>query len=188
MCGSRTPRRLRFGPFRIINRIVVLSAKTWSRTISCLTFRDFMAGPQDALAILLATRNAQVRRWQHCRRQRGKRMIVSSAAARSRGGLVSLRLSPSQELRGSARAPHDAPKTDVAGGRVDRLSLARRRAVAQAVVGRAEVRPAFHHSASDMRPRLARRAAGFFTAFNKRGKKARRPLPHVAHHVLEAIT
>src|SRR5215475_9614270 len=27
MWGSRTPRRLRFGPFRIINRIVVLSAK-----------------------------------------------------------------------------------------------------------------------------------------------------------------
>src|SRR5262249_49886149 len=34
MCGSRTPRRLRFGPFRIINRIVVLSAKVWSPTIS----------------------------------------------------------------------------------------------------------------------------------------------------------
>src|SRR5260370_39709349 len=115
MCGSRTPRRLRFGPFRIINRIVVLPAKAWSRTISCLTFRDFMARPQDSLAILLATGNAQERRGQHWRRQRGKRMSVSSAAARSRGGTASLTL-PAWELRGSAPPTHHAAKTDVTGG------------------------------------------------------------------------
>ena len=37
------------------------------------------------------------------------------------------------------RRPHDAAKTNVAGRSVNRLTLARRRPVAQAVVGRAEM-------------------------------------------------
>src|SRR5262249_26775305 len=80
-----------------------------------------------------------------------------------------------------------AAKTDVAGGRIDRLALPRRGPVAQAVVGRAEVGTALYHAASDMRARLARRATGFFAALGRLGKRTRRPLPDVAEHVVEAI-
>src|SRR5262245_42491875 len=84
--------------------------------------------------------------------------------------------------------PHDAAKTNVASRRVDRLGLARRRPVAQAVVGRAEVRAAFHHPASGASPALARHTAGFSGYFAAvRGEATRGPLPHIADHVVEAI-
>src|SRR5262249_95578 len=63
------------------------------------------------------------------------------------------------------RHTHDAAKADVAGRSVDRLALARRRPVAQAVVGRAEMRTALHHTASDVTAGRAGHATGFFEVF-----------------------
>src|SRR5207248_9213145 len=47
------------------------------------------------------------------------------------------------------RPADEAAKTNVTGRGIDRLALARRRPVAQAIIGRAEVRAAFHHPASE---------------------------------------
>src|SRR5262245_15947403 len=84
--------------------------------------------------------------------------------------------------------PHDAAKANVASRRVNRLGLARRRPVAQAVVGRAQVRATFHHPASGVSPALARHATRFCGCLAAvRGEATRGPLPHIADHVVKAI-
>src|SRR5262245_18712318 len=84
--------------------------------------------------------------------------------------------------------PHDAAKANVASRRVDRLGLARRWPVAQAVVGRAQVRAAFHHPASGVSAGRARHTAGLSGYFaTVRGEATRGPLPHIPDHVVEAI-
>src|SRR5262249_55115358 len=83
---------------------------------------------------------------------------------------------------------HDAAKTNVASRSIDRLRLARRRPVAQAIVGRAQVRAAFHHPASGVSAALARHTAGFSGYFAAvRGEAGSGPLPHTPDHVEEAI-
>lgn len=95
------------------------------------------------------------------------------------------------------------------GGGVDRLALAGRRPVAQAVVRRAQVRAALDHPARDVRPRLAwhqaarrighprvaRHAARPVVrspvvrsrARRHCGEVVARPLPDVAGHVVQAV-
>src|SRR5215469_3945200 len=51
--------------------------------------------------------------------------------------------------------PDDAAEADVAGGGIDGLGVARRRTVAAAVIGRAQVRAALEHLARDADVRLA---------------------------------
>src|SRR5262245_37657788 len=84
--------------------------------------------------------------------------------------------------------PHDAAKANVASRRVDRLGLARRWPVAQAVVGRAQVRAAFHHPAGGVSagrsPHLAGLSGYFATG---RCEAPLGPLPHIPDHVVEAI-
>jgi hypothetical protein len=102
----------------------------------------------------------------------------------------------------------------VGSGRVDRLALAGRRPVAQAVVRRAQVRAALDHPARDVRPRfagneaaarvghprVARHAAGPVVRSpvvrspvvrsrvgRLRGEVVARPLPYVAGHVVQAV-
>ena len=85
------------------------------------------------------------------------------------------------------------------GGGVDRLALAGRRPVAEAVVRGAQVRAALDHAARDVRPRLAgdqaarrighpriaRDAAG--TGGAPGGKVVARPLPDGTGHVVQAV-
>ena len=62
--------------------------------------------------------------------------------------------------------PDDAAKADVAGRGVDRLALPRRRPVAEAVVGRAEMRAALDHLAREPLAReQLRRAARRLSAW-----------------------
>src|SRR5262249_33667808 len=84
---------------------------------------------------------------------------------------------------------HDAAKTNVAGRRVNRLTLPRCRPIAQAVIGRAEMGTAFHHPASDTIAGLARQATGFFEVFGARRRRegGRGPLPYIADHVVEPV-
>ncbi len=72
---------------------------------------------------------------------------------------------PARRSRDGARGralplPHDAAEADVAGRRVDRLALARGGAVAQAVVGRAEVGAALDRAARHVAAGLAGAAGG----------------------------
>src|SRR5258707_1655528 len=84
--------------------------------------------------------------------------------------------------------PHDAAKTSVAVRSIDRFRLARRRPVAQAVVGCAQVRAPFHQPAGGVSARLARHTAGFSGYFAAvRGEAGSGPLPHIPDHVVEAI-
>src|ERR1700678_2391827 len=92
----------------------------------------------------------------------------------------------------------DATEAEVRGGGVDCLALAGGRAVAQAVVGGAEVRSALDDAARDMRaglvgdeavfgrgdPRVPRHAAGVVSG--RRGVVVAGPLPDVPGHVVEA--
>src|SRR5215471_10584521 len=57
--------------------------------------------------------------------------------------------------------PDDAAEADVAGGGVDGLGVARRRTVAAAVIGRAQVRAALQYLARDADVRLAAVVAAF---------------------------
>src|SRR5262249_59575209 len=76
---------------------------------------------------------------------------------------------------------HDTAKADVPGRAVDRLALPRRRAVAQAVVGRAEVRAALHDASREAV------VPGGSTARSGPGRGFEpivRPLPDVPRHVV----
>src|ERR1700723_2622236 len=90
----------------------------------------------------------------------------------------------------------------MAGGRIDRLGMARRGAVAAAIVRRAEVRPALEHLAGYPDIWEARIVAGFFASaarvfgnatrlrrvgFVFRGPEVRRPFPDIADHVVKAV-
>ncbi len=90
----------------------------------------------------------------------------------------------------------------MAGRGVGRLALPRRRPVAQAIVGRAEVRAALEHPARDVRvglsgrvallggldPRVARGAARLrYLVGVARREEVARPLPHVAGHVVQPV-
>src|ERR1700724_1354175 len=55
--------------------------------------------------------------------------------------------------------PDDASKPDMAGRRINRLWMARRRPVAAAVIWRTEMRAAFEHLAGNLDLRLARAVA-----------------------------
>src|SRR5262249_30915004 len=92
-----------------------------------------------------------------------------------------VRAAPGFRDRALAR---NAAKADVPGRAVDRLALPRRRAVAQAVVGRAEVRAALHDAAREAV------VPGGSTAPSGAGhglEPVVRPLPDVAGHVVEAV-
>src|SRR5215831_7346344 len=118
------------------------------------------------------------------------RVTESSEQARRKfvGRLRRSMLGSGRESNAISGCPHDAAKTNVASRSVDRLTLARRRPVAQAVVGRAQVRAAFHHPASGVSAGLARHTAGFSGYFaTVLGEATRGPLPHIADHVVEAI-
>src|SRR4051812_18454374 len=101
------------------------------------------------------------------------RTAVAAAASSESGEMAAL------------RADH-AAEADVAGRGVDRLALARRRPVAEAVVGRAQMRAALDHASLDAgsggRRRRAARRAG-----SAELEAVRRPLPHVAGHVVQAV-
>src|SRR6516164_7797914 len=99
--------------------------------------------------------------------------------------------------------PDDAAKADVAGGGVDGLSVAGRRTVAAAVIGRTQVRAALQHLARDADVRLAavvaallrraawilRRAAGAYRRdLVADAVPVGGPLPDVADHVVEPVT
>ena len=98
--------------------------------------------------------------------------------------------------------PHDAPEADVTGRGVDRLREPRGRPVAPAVVRRAQVRSALEHLAGDSYLRLARIVAVLQPRPARIRRDAarldrirgclgvipvRRPLPHVADHVVEPV-
>src|SRR5215469_10930497 len=98
--------------------------------------------------------------------------------------------------------PDDAAKADVAGGGVDGLGVARRRAVAAAVIGSAEMRAALQDLARDADLRLAAvitavlrratrvlgRAAGTRRRYLvAHPKPVGSPLPDVAYHVIQPI-
>src|SRR4029079_3637717 len=97
---------------------------------------------------------------------------------------------------------HDAAEPDVPGRRVDGLALAGRRAIAMAVVGRTEMRPALGDGAWDQIDRvrrivarrrvqhawIARGTAGVVDGIGVPNTKVvGRPLPDVAGHVEEAV-
>src|SRR5437016_3027280 len=88
----------------------------------------------------------------------------------------------------SFRPARDATKPNVAGGGVNRLTLARRRPIAQAVVGRTQMGSAFHHPTNGRTVAFDRHATGFLDGFGaRRREEASGPLPHVADHVMESI-
>src|SRR4029077_16218581 len=70
---------------------------------------------------------------------------TSTDASSSSQGAIFTKIGEPLLLRCVHVDSEDAAKADVAGRGVDRLALARCRPVAQAVVGRAQVRTAFHH-------------------------------------------
>src|SRR3954447_1983895 len=82
-------------------------------------------------------------------------------------------------------APDYAAEADVRRGRVDRLELAGGRAVAQAVVRRAQVRAALDHATRDVLTRLGRRAAR--PCGTVPPALVARPFPHVARHVDQPV-
>src|SRR5262245_35371467 len=87
-----------------------------------------------------------------------------------------------------SRRTHDASKSDVAGRGIDGLALARRRAVAHAIIGGAQVGAALHDPARIAVAGGARPAAGSLKSFDaKRNEHARGPLPHVTNHVVKAV-
>src|SRR5262249_22321604 len=67
--------------------------------------------------------------------------VPASSMRRRLVSLRSLAFDSSLMVRSSV-APDDTPETDMAGGRIDRFGMARRRAIAPAVVGGAEMRAA----------------------------------------------
>src|SRR5579859_1030022 len=87
----------------------------------------------------------------------------------------------------SARLAHDASKSDVTGRGVSRLALSCGRAEAQAVIGSAEMRSAFHHLQMTALVRRLTMTAGFLGIMARcigRGS----PLPDVADHVVKPVT
>src|SRR5687768_2804412 len=99
-------------------------------------------------------------------------------------------------------SPDDAAEADVAGGGVDRLGVARGRAVAAAVARRAQVRAALDDLARNADCRLAgvvavllapaTRVCRDAAVFQRSGLVLRRipvgrPLPDVADHVVEPV-
>src|SRR5262249_20878863 len=97
--------------------------------------------------------------------------------------------------------PDDAAKTKMTGGSIDGLGHARCRSITPAVVRRAEMRSAFHNFARDLDVRHVGIVA--FVSVAASGVEARaarlwylfvllvpirRPLPHVAGHVVEPVT
>src|SRR3954447_10844754 len=72
-----------------------------------------------------------------CSRSRGRAAARMDGTDARRGGRAMHHL---HRVTALASRTHDAAKPDVPSRRVDRLRLATRRAVAQAVVGRAQVR------------------------------------------------
>src|SRR6516162_1800109 len=98
--------------------------------------------------------------------------------------------------------PDDAAETDMACRRIDRLRMARRRAIAPAIIGRAEMRAAFEHLARDpdlglawvitvsfnAAARIGRDAAGLRCVGRMPGRiPVTRPLPDIADHVVKAV-
>src|SRR5882724_8924522 len=103
-------------------------------------------------------------------------------------------------LRPSRRAD-DAAESQMAGCGIDRLGHARGRAIAPAVVGRAEIGAALHHLAGDGNLRHARVAAAAALAAARVVDRAAGvvdlavvlvpvggPFPDIAGHVVEAVT
>src|SRR5215216_249632 len=97
---------------------------------------------------------------------------------------------------------HNAAKADMARGRVDRLSMARRRTVATAIVWRTQMRAAFEHLAWNSDVGLARvvaRCLGSTAWIFRNAARLRRvslvllripvgrPFPDVADHVVETV-
>ena len=143
-------------------------------------------------------------------RRRGHQRGAARAAGRAASNPVpfcietSRGLSPrcDRSLMIGAPVSDDAPKSDVAGRRVDRLRMARGRAVAAAVVGRAEMRAALDHLSRNfdlglggvIARVLGRAARVLRDAARLRGvggvslrEPVRRPLPDVADHVVQAV-
>jgi hypothetical protein len=105
-------------------------------------------------------------------------------------------------LCGFSAGPDDAPKSDVAGRRVDRLHMARGRAVAAAIIRRAEMRAALDHLSRNfdlglggvIARVLGRGARVLRDATRLRGvggvnlrEPIRCPLPDIADHVAQAV-
>ena len=98
------------------------------------------------------------------------------------------RIRPALKTAPSSLRANDAAKPDMAGGRVHRLALPCGRPVAQAVVGRTEVRAALDHPAREALARHeGRRTARGRLAVPRRREEVCRPLPDVAGHVEEAV-
>src|SRR3954468_11752201 len=139
-----------------------------------------------------------------------RKRSTAATTRRSAGGRVSSSArsaccSGSERSRSSSRsrrrrlAADDAPEADVAGGGVDRLPLARGRAVPEAVVRRAQVRAALDHAARNrlaggVAPLVAGDARVLRDAARLLGlvwvtlrEEVGRPLPHVPRHVVEAV-
>ena len=133
-----------------------------------------------------------------------------STAAR---GVLRSRLIPFGRPRGPAvprhlvnmsarsRVPDDAAKSDMAGRCVDSLSLARGRAVPQAVVRCTEMGPALRHAARNVLPRrtgviarvrreyagIPRHAAGTLRLSRVGGRKeVGSPFPDIPQHIAQA--
>src|SRR5947209_8563738 len=96
--------------------------------------------------------------------------------------------------------PDDATEADMAHARVDGLRMARRRTVAPAVVGRAEVGAALDHLARNAAYRIPRvETAGLCAIARIGGNAARgtdvvagrepvgRPFPDIADHVVQPV-
>src|SRR5438477_9756683 len=101
--------------------------------------------------------------------------------------LENKKLSP-KRATGAQLSSQDAAKTDVTRRSIDRFALARGGPVAQAVVGRAQMRASFHHPASDRAAGFVRRATGCLGGcVARRREETRGPFPDVADHVVEPI-
>src|SRR4249919_990517 len=102
----------------------------------------------------------------------------------------------------SASGVHHAAEAEMRSGRIDGLRHARRGAITPTVVRRAQVRAALHHAARNAHLRLrgiealllraAARILGNAARFQHfagmaRAIPVRRPLPHVADHVEQAV-
>src|SRR5215471_4036605 len=122
-------------------------------------------------------------------------------AGLTRGSLLLLSLRSSVTLT-LCWVSHDATKSHMARGRVDRLCVACGWAIAPAIVGGAQVRAAFQHLAGDLdvgQARVVARLLGPSAGVLRNAACLRRigrvlgripiggPLPHVADHVVDAV-
>src|SRR5215831_7590408 len=122
-----------------------------------------------------------------------RRIASSVVADAGLGAVLSASVTP---------LPDDAAEADVAGGGVDGLGVARRRTVAAAVIGRAQVRAALQYLARDADVRLAAVVAAFLRRPARILRRAAGPgcgdlmlraipvggpLPDVANHVVEPV-